>query len=165
MPNEFVLSGMLYYLTREASQQEKEDFLSKCERHYNSLPKREKHLMRDLNHYLVKDYCGNGNAFYDPENMLKFGFDTEEKKGEVVALLNEYRKLCQLRNDMNHATARKHNANGFFCYMRNKRPGERLWQDSSNINYEVKLRDYLEKWERLARQVPDEIRNNVLDLS
>ncbi len=165
MPNEFVLSGMLYYMTKDASQEDRENFLNLCEWLYQGLPSSEQYKMRDLNHYLVKYYCNGARGFCDPKGILKFGFNNEDKINQVVVLLKEYRKLCNIRNDLNHATTRRHSEDGFFSYMKKKRPLEKHWQDSPSVDYEKEVRDFLDDWERLARQVPDEVRNNILDLS
>ena len=83
----------------------------------------------------------------------------------MYALLNKYRTLCGLRNQMNHAATTEHNSNGFFCYMKKKYNNDSNWKDQKNINYEKRIRTFLNEWEKLANQVPDNVRNQVEDMS
>ncbi len=169
MPQEFVLSGLVYYLKKDASSDDKTAFLRTCEGIYSGLSNKERYRMKDLNHYLVKDYCKGGfcggiNAFQDPQNLLHFGLDNE-KEDDIVSLIGKYRSLCGLRNQLNHAIEGKHNEDGFYCFMKSRHSRDRNWMDSSGTNYEKQLRDYLDQWEKLADQVPEGLRASILDLS
>ena len=168
MPQEFVLSGLIYYLKKDATSKDRQAFLETCERVYTDLNKKERFRMKDLNHYLLKDYC-NGfergtSYFLDPEGLLCFGLG-DERKDEVVSLLEEYRSLCSLRNQLNHAITGNHNEGGFFRFMKKRHPYDRNWKDSTATNYEKRIRDYIDKWVHLADQVPKELKKNILDLS
>lgn len=167
MPYEFIHSGLLYYLKKG---EDRKKFLETCEEMYQKLESRDRYLMKDLNHYLIKDYCKKYSKeekkiiFIDPLNLFSFGLGDERRK-EVYALLNKYRTLCGLRNQMNHAATTEHNSNGFFCYMKKKYNNDSNWKDQKNINYEKRIRTFLNEWEKLANQVPDNVRNQVEDMS
>lgn len=127
--------------------------------------------MKDLNHYLIKDYCNgydrsSGNTFFeDPENLLHFGLG-DERKDEVIELIDKYRNLCGLRNQMNHAIAGNHNQNGFYQFMKSRHPNDRMWKDRTGANYEQLIRDYLDEWESLADDnALSDLRGKILDLS
>lgn len=167
MPYEFIHSGLLYYLKKG---QDRKKFLEICENMYQNLEHKDRYLMKDLNHYLIKDYCKKYSKekykfiFIDPLNLFSFGLG-DARKNEVYILLNKYRSLCSLRNQMNHATAREHNPNGFFCYMKKRYNEDSIWKEQENINYEKRIRNFLNEWEKLANQVPDDVRNQVEDMS
>lgn len=162
MPYEFIHSGLMYYMTKDG---DKEKFLKDCERLYNDLPRKQQYQMIDLNHYLVKDYCNGfdrGKSYFsDPLNLFHFGLDKEK----VIGILNKYRKLCGLRNQINHAAVGDYNPEGFFCHMRKKYPNDNNWKNKKETNYEEQIRDYLDEWERLADLVPDELRIRSVDMS
>lgn len=167
MPYEFIHSGLLYYLKKG---EDREKFLTICEKMYLKLARKDRYLMKDLNHYLIKDYCTEYSTerrayiFADSLNLFSFGVGDEQRK-EVYALLNKYRSLCILRNQMNHAAVGEHNPNGFFCYMKEKYKDDSNWQKQKATKYEQKIRNFLDEWENLANQVPDMIRNQVEDMS
>lgn len=173
MPNEFILSGLIYYLEDNAPKQVRQDFLKKCEEIYKALPKKERYRMIDLNHYLIKDYCNgydsssNRKYFCDPENLLHFGLgEGESEKNKVLNMLDEYRNLSNLRNQMNHASVGGHNKKGFFNYMKNRYPRDGKWKENKEIDYEKKIRDYLDKWEELSdNESLAHLRGKILDLS
>ena len=167
MPYEFVHSGLLYYLKKDG---DKEKFFETCEKMYFELDDRNHYLMKDLNHYLIKYYCkeyckeSKSYIFVDPYNLLSFGLG-EKRKKEVYILLNKYRSLCGLRNQINHAAVGEHDPNGFFCHMKRKYEKDANWKKQKNAQYEKKIRDFLNQWEQLAKQVPQEIRNQIEDAS
>ena len=73
-----------------------------------------------------------------------------------------------MRNKINHAAEEKHNPNGFFCYMKKKYPNHSNWKiDKKKSSDEIgkQLRDFLDEWEKLADQVPESLRDKVVDLS
>ena len=176
MPHEFIFSGLLYYLTKDADEHERQAFLETCENIYNVRYGPESKLtnrysMKDLNHFLIKDYCNGYNSkkknfyFKDPDHLLYFGLG-EERKAEVISLLEEYRALCSLRNQMNHAVTGNHNPDGFFQYMKSSHPHDKNWKDQSGTDYEKEILAYLDKWERLANdEALTPLRGNILDLS
>ena len=137
---------------------------------YFELDDRNHYLMKDLNHYLIKYYCkeyckeSKSYIFVDPYNLLSFGLG-EKRKKEVYILLNKYRSLCGLRNQINHAAVGEHDPNGFFCHMKRKYEKDANWKKQKNAQYEKKIRDFLNQWEQLAKQVPQEIRNQIEDAS
>lgn len=171
MPHEFILSGLLYYKTSAATEEDRDNFLKKCEQIYQGLHRKDRYRMKDLNHYLIKDYCNgydrsSGNSFFeDPENLLHFGLG-DERKDEVIGLIDKYRNLCGLRNQMNHAIAGNHNQNGFYQFMKSRHPNDRMWKDRTGANYEQLIRDYLDEWESLADDnALFDLRGKILDLS
>lgn len=173
MPHEFVYSGMIYYLKDDASEQERKDFLMKCERIYEGLEEKDHYRMKDLTHYLIKDYCvdlsckDNKNWFQDPENLLHFGVDSRHEN-QMLNLIKDYRDLCSLRNRMNHAGAGKHAEGGFFSYMHEKHHDDYNWKDRNNrtTDYENRIRNYLNRWLSVANSKElSEIRGKTLDLS
>lgn len=172
MPYEFVCSGLIYYMTKDASEKEKDEFIIKCEQIYINLKRKSSQLcykMKDLNHYLLKDYLKiytkDGQLHYlDSDNFFHFGLGYSQKE-RILCLLYEYKALCDLRNQINHAAVGEHDPNGFFCYMHKKYPNDKNWTGSTGTNYEKKIRDYLDKWERLAKDVPEELKMNILDMS
>ena len=171
MPYEFILSGLLYYKTSDATKKDRDNFLKKCEQLYQDLPGKEHYRMKDLNHYLIKDYCNgydsssNKSYFKDPEHLLHFGLGNG-RKDEVIALLNKYRNLCGLRNQMNHAITGNHNKNGFYEYMKSRHPYDKTWKDSKGADYEQQIRNYLDEWETLADDSGlSALRGRILDLS
>ena len=137
---------------------------------YSKLEKWEKYQMKDINHYLIKYYCKEyceerkSYIFVDPDNLFSFGLG-EERKKEVYSILNKYRSLFGLRNQMNHAAVGEQNPIGFFCYMRKNHKEDSNWEKQKNAQYEKKIRDFLDQWEHLAKQVPQEIRNQIEDAS
>lgn len=181
MPQEFVMSGLLYYLTKDSSEEEQQQFLETCRDMYlreftytdgygRLRYKAGRFRMKDINHYLIKEYC-NGfdrrtrtNYIHDPHHILHLGLG-EEHRDEVSALLTEYRDLCGLRNQMNHAITGKHPQEGFYAYMKESFSNDSNWRDSTGANYEKQIRDYLDRWEALADQVPEELSTNILDKS
>lgn len=174
MPHDFISSGLLYYLKKDASRQAQLYFLKTCERIYEEtrINKSEHcYKMKDLNHYLIKDYCNGYNKrskkyyFKDTEHLLHFGF-ADDRKDEIIALLDKYRKLCGLRNQMNHAMTGNHNENGFYKFMKTRHPNDRTWEDSIVTDYEQQIRDYLDEWQALADDTAlSGLRGNILDLS
>lgn len=85
---------------------------------------------------------------------------------KVIALLDKYRELCGLRNQMNHAIAGRHNEDGFFRFMKARHPNDKMWKDSTGTNYEKQIRDYLDEWEALADDdALSGLRGRILDLS
>lgn len=180
MPQEFVLSGLVYYLKKDASNNQKTAFLKTCERIYldkysfvenGALRyKAGRYSMKDLNHYLIKEYCNGYNKseqkYYirDPKHILQYGLGSN-RKGKVLPLLIQYRELCSLRNQMNHAMVGGHHSGGYFEYMKMKYPNDNNWEDSVEADYENQLRNYLDQWEKLADQVPEDLRASILDLS
>lgn len=164
MPREFILSGLIYY---PVSEEDRIKFFETFENVYKKLPGREHYRMKDLNHYLIKDYCYNyqKHCYEDQKHVLAFGLEVG-RKSEVITLLDKYRKLCGLRNELNHAAEGEHAPEGFFCYMKERYPYDTNWFVGKNkVDYEKELRDYLDEWEALADQVPDEIKKQVVDLS
>ena len=166
MPYEFVHSGLLYYKTTNASQEDRRAFLETCRQLYYRLDRKDRYKMKDLNHYLIKDYCkGRRGIFRDDDGILVFGLG-EARNNEVISLLNEYRDLCKLRNQMNHAMAGNSNNNGFFKYMQGQRGGDQIWSSNTETNYERRISGYLDKWERLANdEALNDLRDKILDLS
>ena len=172
MPHEFVYSGMIYYLKEDASEQERRDFLSKCADIYDRLDAKDHYRMKDLTHYLIKDYCvdrnqAGSNWFQDPENLLHFGVDSNNRKW-MLNLVEGYRELCGLRNNMNHAGARKHREDGFFSYMHETHKNDHIWKAKNNKdkNYEKLIRNYLNNWVDLAESEElSGLRGRTLDLS
>ncbi len=167
MPYEFVHSGLIYYMTKEKEKDERKEFMEKCEKLYVEMPEKDRYRMKDLNHYLVKDYCWDHKkgCFQDPWQFLVFGLQDAQKE-ETLTLLNKYRELCRLRNKMNHAAEETHDPDGFFCYMQKK--GDHNWMSpktKKKTDYREKLRSYLDRWQTLADQVSDKIREQVVDLS
>ena len=72
--------------------------------------------------------------------------------------------LCLLRNQINHASEETHNADGFFCYMKEKYNWiEEI--EKQETDYKKELQDFLDEWHVYAAQVPEKIRNQVVDLS
>lgn len=167
MPGEFVRSGLLYY---PVADKDREKFFEIFENNYcdkKHFPKQKHYQMKDLNHYLIKDYCYNYHKrrFQNKKNLLTTGLGTG-RMSEVISLLDTYRKLCGLRNQLNHAAEGRHNPEGFFCYMKARHPHDPNWFDEKEkVDYEKKLRDYLDNWKALADQVPDEIKKQAVDLS
>lgn len=170
MPYEFVHSGLLYYLKKG---DDRTKLLRNCEEMYLKLKERnpkETYRMKDLNHYLIKDYCKqyskerDRNVFVDPLNLFTFGLG-DARREEVYALLDKYRTLCQLRNQMNHAAVGEHAPDGFFSYMKQKYKNDPNWQKQKNAKYEKRIRNFLNEWEQLANQVPEKVRNQVDDAS
>ena len=49
--------------------------------------------------------------------------------------------------------------------MKKKYNNDSNWKDQKNINYEKRIRTFLNEWEKLANQVPDNVRNQVEDMS
>ena len=166
MPYEFVHSGLLYYMTTDASEGERRVFLERCKRMFNRLRQNNRYKMKDLNHYLIKDYCkDSSSSFRDRYGILIFGLG-EARKNEVISLLNEYRDLCKLRNQMNHAMAGNSNNNGFFRYMQAQPDADNIWSNNTETDYEEEIRKYLDKWERLANdEALNDSRDRILDLS
>lgn len=161
MPYEFVHSGLIYYLEKG---EDRKKFFQACEKIYDELPTKEHYQMKDLNHYLIKNYCLDfrNYHFQDPYGLLRFGLG-KARKNETVSLLNSYRNLCKMRNQINHAVEESHDPKGFFCYMKGKYPKDPNWSDPKKKDYEKKLRDFLDKWEKLAEQVPETIWEKVDD--
>lgn len=173
MPHEFVYSGMIYYLKDDATEQERKDFLIKCESIYEGLEGKDHYRMKDLTHYLIKDYCvdlsckNDNNWFQDPENLLHFGVNSK-RKNQMLNLIKDYRSIGGLRNKMNHAGAGRHAEGGFFSYMHKKHRDDYNWMERSNraTDYEKRIRDYLQRWLNLANSKDlAEIRGKTLDLS
>ena len=133
---------------------------------FNRLRQNNRYKMKDLNHYLIKDYCkDSSSSFRDRYRILIFGLG-DARKDEVISLLNEYRDLCKLRNQMNHAMAGNSNNNGFFRYMQGQRGGDQIWSSNTETNYERRISEYLDKWERLANdEALNDSRDKILDLS
>lgn len=162
MPYEFVHSGLIYYMTKDGDRQK---FLDQCENIYKEIQKFNRYKMKDLNHYMIKDYCRqNHNMFQDPMNLLHFGLDGPLQK-KTISLLQQYWYLSNLRNQVNHASAGEHNPEGFFCYMKKKYKKDRNWKDGKEVDYEAEIRRFLKEWESLAEKVPKKIREKVIDLS
>lgn len=170
MPREFVRSGLIYYMVKG---KDRARFFQICEKLYKDLGhkgsnKKDCYKMKDLTHYLIKDYCRGGKSgFRDPEHILHFGLN-ESGKNKTLSLLSEYRKLCRMRNEINHASEEKHDPDGFFLHMKQKYPDDKNWWENeakSNAVYEKKLRGFLDKWEKLADQVPERLRDQIVDLS
>lgn len=163
MPCEFVRSGLIYYMTCSG---DKEEFLKTCENIYEKMERNQRYRMKDLNHYLIKDYCYDykKRCFQDPGNLLTFGLDAGGKD-ETISLLDEYRKLCKSRNQINHASAAAHNPDGFFCYMKRRHKDDSNWRKNKNSDYEKRIREFLDKWEELARKVTEELQKQIIDLS
>lgn len=163
MPTEFIRSGLIYYLKKG---ERRDLFFQKCENLYFNLPEHERYRMKDLNHYLIKDYCNDykKHIFKDPENLLRFGLGIG-RKTEVVSLIDKYRSLSTYRNEINHASAGSHSPKGFFSYMKTKYLEDSNWNKKSNTKYEKKIRDFLDEWENYARQIPQELRKNIADLN
>ena len=168
MPYEFVHSGLLYYLKKG---EDRTKLFETCEEMYLELKKQNPkgtYLMKDLNHYLIKDYCKEYSVeekkyiFTDPRNLLTFGLG-DGRRNDVYALLNNYRSLCILRNQMNHAAVGEHAPDGFFSYMKQKYKNDPNWQKQKNAKYEKRIRNFLDEWEQLADQVPEDVRNQVED--
>lgn len=172
MPYEFIHSGLIYYLTKN---DDKEKFLKSCKEMYCENINREKgkipaFKMKDLNHYLLKDYAKgyvkneDKNYLRDYKKLFKYGIGIKNKS-KVEELLIKYWNLSDLRNHMNHATADEHDPNGFFCYMQKECPEDSNWKNDVPVDYEQQIRNFLDEWERLADQVPDFIREQVEDAS
>lgn len=166
MPYEFVHSGLIYYMTKNRGDSGRIEFLESCERMYWNMSQNNRYRLKDLNHYLLKDYCWkkdykqNRNIFRDPQGILSFGLEEEK----VIPLLDKYRMLCLLRNQINHASEETHNADGFFCYMKEKYNWiEEI--EKQETDYKKELQDFLDEWQVYAAQVPEKIRNQVVDLS
>ena len=165
MPYEFVHSGLLYYLKKG---EDRTKLFETCEEMYLELERRDKYLMKDLNHYLIKDYCKEYSSeeqkflFTDPWDLLTFGLGDGRRK-EVYVLLNKYRSLCSLRNQMNHAAVGEHAPDGFFSYMKQKYKNDSNWQKQKKAKYEKRIRDFLDEWQQLADQVPEDVRKQVED--
>lgn len=172
MPYEFILSGLVYYM----ADGDRARLFNACEQIYLRMPSREHYRMKDLNHYLIKEYCkGYDNSgqpcFKDECDLLTFGL--EDRKEDIIALLNQYRDLCGLRNQINHAAVRSSGSDengdsdveGFFKYMKKKYSKDKNWKNQSGTNYEKQIRDFLEKWEQLADLVPKEISSKIVDMS
>lgn len=166
MPYEFIHSGLLYYLKKGEN---REEFFKKCENMYSDLDKEKKYQMKDINHYLIKyyycrRYCEESKAYryVDPYNLFSFGLGEEQQK-EVYSILDKYRSLCELRNQVNHAAVGEHDPDGFFCYMQKKHKEDANWKKQKNAKYDKRIREFLDQWEQLARQVPEEIRNQIVD--
>ena len=105
------------------------------------------------------------SEFRDRYGILIFGLG-EARKNEVISLLNEYRDLCKLRNQMNHAMAGNSNNNGFFRYMQAQPDADNIWSNNTETDYEEEIRKYLDKWERLANdEALNDSRDKILDLS
>ncbi|HIX48906.1 MAG TPA: TM1812 family CRISPR-associated protein [Candidatus Mediterraneibacter caccavium] len=168
MPCEFVRSGLIYYMTKEKSGKE---IFRICEGIYKNPENRERYKMKDLTHYLIKDYCwkkkDKKDNFSDPKKIFSFGL-AGKGKDDTISLLEEYKGLSKMRNKINHAAEEKHNPNGFFCYMKKKYPNHSNWKiDKKKSSDEIgkQLRDFLDEWEKLADQVPESLRDRVVDLS
>lgn len=160
MPGEFVRSGLIYYLTEDGDQSK---FLKTCETLYNRLDPWNYYRMKDLNHYLIKDYCriNKKSEICDPEQLLKFGV-TDKRK--VISLLKRYKDICGLRNKMNHASSEEHNPDGFFSYM-SHRYKDSVWKEYKETDYEAKIRSFLSEWEKMAGKVPETLQKKIIDLS
>lgn len=167
MPCEFVRSGLLYYLTTD---EDREKFLEKCEEIYKELPEKERYRMKDLNHYLLKDYFFYNykqKFFWDPKKLLKlkFGLNSKHRK-EVGLLWEDYKDICRLRNQINHAADGRHDPDGFFCYMKERAlEKDSTWNEDTRVNVEERIRRFLDDWTKLADQVPEETRRKIVDLS
>lgn len=157
MPSEFIHSGLLYYMSEKGN---KKDFLIKCENLYNKNKKDEKYRMKDLNHYLVKEYFEEKNV-----KDIQFFFGLEKSSEKVTTLIRKYKKLSDLRNQVNHAAVGKHNPDGFFVYMQEKYKDDKNWKSRKETNYKEEILNFLKDWEELADQVPEELRKQVIDLS
>ena len=173
MPYEFIHSGLVYYRMGEGG---REEYLEKCEEIYNHDYNPDDHSlwkngykMKDLNHYLIKDYLkiikNKGSIEEcDEKGLLSFGLSGEGRE-ETLRLIEVYRKLCRLRNQVNHAEQEEHNSEGFFRYMQQKRPNDNNWKNNENGDIEQKIRVFLGQWKKLANQVPEELRSQIIDLS
>lgn len=162
MPYEFVCSGLIYY---QADEKNRERLFRICEKSYRLRDLREHYRMKDLNHYLIKDYCcgDKESQFKDKEGLLIFGLGKARKK-EVISLLGVYRKLCRMRNQMNHAAAREYQPGGWHSYMAGKYAEDRNWKEGKENHYEKEIRNFLQRWERLADQVPEAVKSQIVDL-
>lgn len=173
MPYEFICSGLVYYRMGEGG---REEYLEKCEEIYNHDYNPDDHSLRkngykmkDLNHYLIKDYLkiikNKGSIEEcDEKGLLSFGLSGVGRE-ETLRLIEVYRKLCWLRNQVNHAEQEEHNPEGFFRYMQQKRPDDNNWTNNKNGDIEQRIRVFLGQWKKLADQVPEELRSQSIDLS
>ena len=85
----------------------------------------------------------------------------------MLNLVEGYRELCGLRNNMNHAGARKHREDGFFSYMHETHKNDHIWKAKNNKdkNYEKLIRNYLNNWVDLAESEElSGLRGRTLDL-
>ena len=173
MPYEFICSGLVYYRIEEGG---KEEYFKKCEEIYNHdynpedyNLRKNGYKMKDLNHYLIKDYLKitkekGSIEECDEKDLVSFGLSGVGKV-ETLRLIEVYRKLCRLRNQVNHAEQEEHNPEGFFQYMKQKRPYDINWKNNKNGDIEQKIRVFLGQWKKLADQVPEELRSQIIDLS
>ena len=96
---------------------------------------------------------------------LKFGLNSKHRK-EVGLLWEDYKDICRLRNQINHAADGRHDPDGFFCYMKERAlEKDSTWNEDTRVNVEERIRRFLDDWTKLADQVPEETRRKIVDLS
>ena len=155
MPYEFVHSGLVYYFEKG---QDKNRFFAQCEEVYRKLQSgKNGYKMKDLNHYFVKYYKNT-----EKNIVKKYGLRDSE---EIEKCLENYKDICTMRNQINHASSSQPNEGGFFLFMKKKYSSDKNWRISPGRNYKKEILDFLKKWEELAEQVPQSVRDKVIDLS
>lgn len=180
MPDEYVRSGILYFCKKG---QEK-DVLKKFMDLYDDIKEKDRYLMNNINHFFINSIVGQNK--YSKELFIRgsfknyhiekfFGRTEKDFITDVKESYANYRKIREIRNEMNHAQS-KNNNEGFYKRMRELEGQELKNQESKKSNmyneqrkssqYVIdKINVYLDAWEALASQVPAKIKANVADIS
>ena len=179
MPDEYVLNGLKYFAVEGDDIDEilgvLEDIYLKNYSYINSKTKKRMisnnaYKMKNVNHYFINYYYFDVKDNNDKKGSdkklsksLDVRYGTKEKR--IEDNLKVYRGIKELRNEMNHAHSTI-NSNGFIKMMRAKHPdfANKYVNNRTNVNLSEMIINYINDWERLANEVPDEIKSKIIDL-
>lgn len=178
MPDEYVRSGIVYFCN---NQEEKENVIKELEKIYskkfvdNNKETKDAYMLKNVNHFLVSNlkriFLNNDNKFKDFQSIpLYWGEDDpslqQSFQDRVYKSIGSYLSIKKVRNEMNHAQSINNN-DGFFKYMQSKNyfnfQNNKKRKTSKDV--EKDIYKYLKNWEKLAKQVPKEVKEKVVDIS
>lgn len=194
MPDEYVRSGIVYYCKKGQEEVVLEQLMKLYDEEYVKINKdkngneirtesKDSYLMKNINHFFINSMVGFKkdrkeicirDKFEKYKIEMFFGSSEENNKTDVRESYVTYRKIKKIRNEMNHAQS-KHSDSGFCSLMlekkKNEPKGSRIYeifkdkQRMSSRAVKDMIEKYLDEWEKLADQVPKEVKEKVADIS
>ena len=151
MPKEFVWNAICYYCD---TGDDKEDILGKFDIIFTEHLKaheNEGYKFSDINHFWIRDY------YREPKGVriIKKKYGGEDAK----SLMQDFNKLCQDRNLINHAAEKQLKPGGFADRHKDALPNGR---ETFNIN---KLVEFLTEFETCAGKIDKLKKESVVDLA
>lgn len=187
MPDEYVLNGVIYFFEKGKEKKIIEDLVYIYEKLFVYEDRGKKkvrsnaYTMKNVNHFYVTNlridrktgYVELEDKYKSSNIQIHHGLEKRDYKKAVSESYQNYKDIKNIRNEMNHA-ATKNKSDGFFNRMNKKRIENKndnvYWNfvvTNRKTSEEVKemVIDYLDQWEELAEQVPEEVvKHKVADI-